>query len=68
MKLLLKLFLSLIIIVFVAGGIFLWTFDLNRYRETITLQLSQALGRPVTIENMEMKLSLTRTIIKRRSR
>lgn len=62
MKLLLKLFLSLIIIVFVAGGIFLWTFDLNRYRETITLQLSQALGRPVTIENMEMKLSLIPTI------
>ena len=62
MKLLLKLFLSLIIIVFIAGGIFLWTFDLNRYRETITLQLSQALGRPVTIENMEMKLSLIPTI------
>lgn len=62
MKLLLKLFLLLIVLILIAGGIFLWTFDINKYRESITTELSQALNRPVTIEKIAMKISLIPTI------
>ncbi len=62
MKSLLKLFLLLIVLILIAGGIFLWTFDINKYRESITTELSQALNRPVTIEKIAMKISLIPTI------
>ena len=62
MKKLLLILLGLIILI--GGGIayFLMTFDLNTYRQMIADKLSETLGRPVIIAQMDTKLSLIPTI------
>lgn len=62
MKFLLKLILFLIILGLVAGSVFLFFFDIDKYRETVTSKLSEALSRPVEVGQMSMKLSLMPTI------
>ena len=62
MKKLLFVLLGLIILVGGGIGYFLLTFDLNTYRQMIADKLSEALGRPVIIAQMETKLSLIPTI------
>ena len=52
----------LLLILFVAISIFFLTFDLNSYKGIITSKASEALGRPVTINSMSMKLSLIPTV------
>ena len=53
---------SLIVLLIVAVGIFLATFDLNHYREFAEKKLSLILDRPVQIGAMHTKLSLIPTI------
>ena len=53
---------ALIILLIVAVGIFLATFDLNHYREFTEKKLSLLLNRPVQIGAMHTKLSLIPTI------
>lgn len=53
---------SLIILLIVAIGIFLATFDLNHYREFTEKKLSLLLNRPVQIGAMHTKLSFIPTI------
>ena len=43
------------ILVFAAAVIFVATFDVNSYRQTIQSQLQKRLGRPVTLGEMRMK-------------
>lgn len=62
MKTFLKIFLGFLGILIIGIGVFFLTFDLNTYRGLITEKLSAALGRSVTIESMEMKLSMIPTI------
>lgn len=62
MKLIFKLFSILFVFLLIGGGIFLWTFDINQYRETISNELSGVLHRPVSIEKIEMKASLVPTV------
>ena len=61
-KRILKVFMGVLVVLFVAITIFFLTFDLNSYRDVITAKASNALGRPVTIEKMSMKLSLIPTV------
>ena len=53
---------SLIVLLIVAVGIFLLTFDLNHYREFTEKKLSLILNRPVQIGAIHTKLSLSPTI------
>ena len=62
MKLILKLFSILLIVVLIGAGIFLWTFDINQYRNTIADELSSLIHRPVSIEAIEMKASFVPTV------
>ena len=62
MKKLLFILLGLIILIGGGIGYFLLTFDLNTYRQMIADRLSETLGRPVIIAQMETKLSLIPTI------
>ncbi len=62
MKLILKLFSILIVLLVIGAGIFLWTFDINQYRGTIADELSAVIQRPVSIEKIEMKASFVPTI------
>ena len=62
MKLILKLFSILLIVVLIGAGIFLWTFDINQYRTTIADELSALIHRPVSIEAIEMKASFVPTV------
>ncbi len=62
MKFLIKLILFIIILGLVAGSIFLFFFDINKYRGTITGKLSEAISRPVEIGQMSLKMSLIPTI------
>lgn len=57
-----KVVMILLLILFVAISIFFLTFDLNSYKGIITSKASEALGRPVTINSMSMKLSLIPTV------
>ena len=62
LKRIFKVVMILLLILFVAISIFFLTFDLNSYKGIITSKASEALGRPVTINSMSMKLSLIPTI------
>lgn len=62
LKRILKIFMGLLVVLFVGITIFFLTFDLNSYKNIITTKASNALGRPVTIDSMSMKLSLIPTI------
>lgn len=62
LKRIFKIVMVLFLILFVAITIFFLTFDLNSYKGIITSKASDALGRPVTIESMSMKLSLIPTV------
>ena len=62
MKLILKLFSILLIVLLIGVGIFLWTFDINQYRSAIADELSATIQRPVSIEKIEMKASFVPTI------
>ena len=55
------LFLFLILCL-IGIGIFLATFDLNRYRGMITSRASAALGRPVEIQEASLKISIIPTV------
>lgn len=52
----------LLILLFLGITIFFLTFDLNTYRPMIVEKASAALGRPVTIDDMSMKVSLIPTV------
>lgn len=62
MKIFLKIFLALVVLLILGIAIFFLTFDLNSYKGMIADAASKALGRSVTITSMEMKLSLIPTI------
>ncbi len=62
MKIFLKIFVGLLVLLVLGVCIFLWTFDLNKYRGVITEKIGTALGRSVQIEDMELKLSLIPTV------
>ncbi len=62
MKFLFKLFFLLIVLIIIAGTIFLWLFDVNKYRNEIAAELSTLLNRPIQIERVEMKLSMIPTV------
>ena len=62
LKRILKAIMVLLVILFITITIFFMTFDLNSYKGIITSKASDALGRPLTIESMSMKLSLIPTI------
>jgi uncharacterized protein involved in outer membrane biogenesis len=47
---------SIVAVVIVCAGIFLTTFDVNRYRGTVQDQLEHHLGRKVTLGEMHLKL------------
>ena len=63
MKKAIKIFLGLIIVIFLGLTIFLLTFDINRYKGKIETAASDALGRPVIISSLTMKLSFFPTIV-----
>ena len=65
MKLLKNLFLTILLVVILAVcavGVFLWTFDLNRYKDIAETKLTEALKHPVQIESMATRLSFIPTI------
>ena len=62
LKRIFKVIMILLVILFITISIFFLTFDLNSYKGVITSKASEALGRPVTINSMSMKLSLIPTI------
>lgn len=62
LKIIFKIIIAILIILFLALTIFLLTFDLNRFRPLIVTKASEALGRTVTIEDMSMKVSLIPTV------
>ena len=60
-----KFFIALLILILLpilTVGIFILTFDLNRYREFTEKKLSEALNYPVSIGAMETKLAFVPTI------
>ncbi len=63
LKRILKTIMITLTILFIGITIFFLTFDLNTYRGIITSKASQALGRPVTIGSMSMKISLIPTVV-----
>jgi len=57
------LFLLILIVLLIVGlVVFLMMFDPNSYRPYLTQKLSESLGRPVTIGQMEIKKSMIPTI------
>ncbi len=65
MKLLKTLFLTLLLLVLLAVsaiGIFLWTFDLNHYKNLAETKLTELLKHPVQIQEMTTQLSFIPTI------
>lgn len=62
LKRVLKIFMILLVLLFIGISIFFLTFDLNSYKGMIASKASAALGRPVTIEKMSMKISLIPTV------
>lgn len=62
MKKFLKITLALMILILIGIGVFWLTFDLNTYRGMVIQKLSIALGRPVEIGSLEMKLAAIPTI------
>lgn len=62
MKIFLKVFLGFVVLLIFGVAIFFLTFDLNSYKGIIVEAASKAIGRPVTIDSLEMKLSLIPTI------
>lgn len=61
----LKIVALLLLVVFIAATIFLVTFDINSYRETIARKVSAAIGRSVTIGEIKLKISAIPTIMLR---
>ena len=60
-----KFFIALLILILLpilTVGIFILTFDLNRYREFTEKKLSETLNYPVSIGAMETKLAFVPTI------
>ena len=62
MKTFLKVFLGIFALLIFGVLIFIFTFDLNSYKGMISEKVSAALGRPVTIGSLDMKLSMVPTI------
>ena len=62
-KKILKIFVFLLLLLFIGITIFFLTFDINRYRERIATKVTEALGRTVSIGKIELKVSLIPTII-----
>lgn len=62
MKLLFKLFALILVLALIGACIFIWLFDINSYRADIEAKLSTALNRPVSIQRIEMKISMIPTI------
>lgn len=54
----------MIVLIIAAGAIFLATFDVNRYRGTIQADLTQRLGRNVTLGDMHLSVFPPRFIVK----
>jgi hypothetical protein len=52
--------LGLVVVVFIGALIFIKTLDVNKYLPQITQQISHAINRPVTIDHLDLGLSLTR--------
>ena len=61
-KKILKIFVFLLLLLFIGITVFFLTFDINRYRERIATKATEALGRPVSIGKIELKVSLIPTI------
>lgn len=57
-----KIFMILLILLFVGITIFFMTFDLNSYRGMIVTKATEALGRPISIDSLSMKMSLIPTV------
>ena len=55
-------FLIFLVLCVVGGAIFLWTLDLNRYKDLIVRKASEALGRQVEIQSIALKVSLIPTV------
>lgn len=62
LKKIFKIFMILLIILFIGITVFFMTFDLNSYRGMIVTKATEALGRPVSIDSMSMKMSLIPTV------
>ena len=58
---LLALLVSVVVLA-IGIAIFIFTFDLNRYKDFTEQKLTQVLQHPVTIDSMHIKLSLVPTI------
>lgn len=63
MKKAIKIILGVFITVFVGLTIFLLTFDINSYKGKIEAAASEAIGHPVSIGSLQMKLSFFPTIV-----
>ncbi len=61
-KKILKLFVLLLVLIFIGISLFFLTFDINSYRNRIAKQISEALGRQASIGQIELKVSLIPTI------
>ncbi|MDR2901493.1 MAG: AsmA family protein [Lactobacillales bacterium] len=61
-KKIVKYLLILIILALIGLVIFIFTFDLNNYKDVITEKASAALSRPVQINSVKLKASLIPTI------
>lgn len=62
MKKLFKIIFVLLLLIILGVVVFILTFDLDRYRQPIVNEMSTALNRPVTVEKLNLKLSLVPTI------
>ena len=65
MKILKILLLTVLLLILLAAaiiGIFIWTFDLNRYKNIAETKLTEMLKHPVQIESMSTQLSFIPTI------
>src|SRR5262249_40438022 len=45
-----------VVVAIVAAGVFAFTFDINRYHQTIQSQMQKRLGRSVTLGQMHLRL------------
>ena len=63
MKKAIKIFLGIIVVLFLGLTIFLLTFDINRYKDKIETAMTEATGYPVSIDSVKMKLSFFPTIV-----
>ncbi len=57
-KLLLLLIIILILIVGIVGFIFIKTFDANQYRDQIAQWMTTSIGRPVSLESLELAVAI----------